>query len=165
MRFLRWIDRNLWSTPVIVFLMACLGFGVWSAASSKPVLLGAASPTTRQAVYSSLAGTSGTLFGITVAVVTILVAFAPRADPTPQGIHAEHGMTQARTIVIGSLLTASFFMLVVSIAATIGLAVDSKPAGNSAITTLVEAAGIAGIIGLLVGGAGLALVIAERSRQ
>jgi hypothetical protein len=43
--------------------------------------------------------------------------------------------------------------------------VDVKPAGNTAITTLIEASGIASVTGLAVGGFGLALVIVERSRQ
>jgi len=36
---------------------------------------------------------------------------------------------------------------------------------NSAITTLIEASGIASVVGLLIGSIGLAFVIVERSRQ
>ena len=49
--------------------------------------------------------------------------------------------------------------------ATVALAVDVRNTGNSATTTLIEASGIASVVGLLVGGAGLAFVIVERSRQ
>jgi uncharacterized membrane protein YdcZ (DUF606 family) len=63
------------------------------------------------------------------------------------------------------LLTASFFMLIVAITATAGLAMDTKKSGNSLVATLVEASALASVIGLLIGGLGLTLVIVERSRK
>ncbi len=103
MRFLRWVDRNLWSIPILVFLAAELALSMWSAATT-PVLLAAAPLAARQQVYSSLAGSSS-----------------------------------------GAL--------------------DLKHVGNGAVTTLLESSAIASVVGMLVGGAGLALVIVERSRQ
>lgn len=44
-------------------------------------------------------------------------------------------------------------------------AVDVRNPGNRAIITLVEASGVAGVAGLLIGSIGLAFVIVERSRQ
>ena len=44
-------------------------------------------------------------------------------------------------------------------------AVDVRNPGNSAIITLLEASGIASVVGLLIGSIGLAFVIVERSRQ
>jgi hypothetical protein len=165
MSFLRWVDRHLWSFPVLVFLLAELAFGVWSAVSSKPVLLAAAPLTARQAVYSSLAGSSSALLGLAVAAVAILAAFGPRlargSEPSP----SERRLARARTTIAGSLLAASFFLLVVAIMATVALAVDGQPTGNSVITALIEASGIASVVGLLVGGTGLAFVVVERSRQ
>lgn len=79
--------------------------------------------------------------------------------------HAVGTSHSARTTVVGVLLTASFFMAMVVVTATIGIPVDVKPGGNTAITTLLEASGFASVIGLLVGGCGLVLVIVERSRQ
>jgi hypothetical protein len=164
MGLFRWIDRHLWSIPVLVFLVTELGLSVWSAASSRPVLLAAASLTIRQAIYSSLTGTSSTFFGIAVAVVTILVAFALRTNSQGQTTARERALARARTIVVGSLLASSLFLLVIVITATVALGVDSKPRGNTAITTLIEASGIASVSGLVVGGIGLALVIIERSQ-
>jgi hypothetical protein len=164
MRLLRWIDRHLWSVPLLVFLVAELGLGIWSAACSRPILLAALPPVTRQAIYASLTGTAGTFFGISIAVVTILVAFAPRTDSQGQTTRKEQALARARTIVVGSLLAASLSMLVIVVTATIAIGVDSKPHGNIAITTLVEASCAAGVSGLVVGGMGLALVIVERSR-
>ncbi len=60
---------------------------------------------------------------------------------------------------------ASFFLLLLLITATVALAVDTRQAGNGAITMVIEGSGLASVIGLLVGGIGLALVIVERSRQ
>jgi hypothetical protein len=51
------------------------------------------------------------------------------------------------------------------ITATVALAVDVRNTGNSAITTLIEASGIASLVGPLIGSIGLAFVIVERSRQ
>jgi hypothetical protein len=165
MGFFRWIDRNLWSVPVIAFLMAELALGLWSAVSSKPILLAAAPATSRQAIYSSLTGSSSALLGLALAAVAILVAFTPRPGRTGPVDPPERALGRARLIIVGSLLAASFFMLVLVIVATIAIGVDVKPDGNVAITTLIEASGLASVVGLLVGGFGLVLAIAERSRQ
>jgi hypothetical protein len=160
MGFLRWVDRNLWSIPIIVFLATELAFELWTVMSEKPVLLAAAAVTTRQAVYSSLTGSASAFFAAALAVVAILVVF-PRLAAT--GIEA--ALAHARTRVVGVLLMACCFMAMVVVVATIGIAVDVKPVGNTAISTLIEASGFSSVIGLAVGGFGLALVIIERSRQ
>jgi hypothetical protein len=157
---IRWIDRNLWSVPVLVFLATGLAFGVWAMASSKPMLLAAAPVTTRQAVYTSLTGSASAFFGVSLAVVAILVVF-----PRLAASNTEQALARARTTVVGVLLAASFFMVMVVVIATIGIAVDVERGGNTAITTLLEASGFASVVGLLVGGCGLVLVIVERSRQ
>jgi hypothetical protein len=164
MGFLRWVDRHLWSFPVLVFLVSELGLGVWSAASSRPVLLAAAPLNARQAVYSSLTGSSSALLGLAVAAVAILAAFSPRPARTGTPSRSELRLAHARTTIGSSLLVASFFMLMVVIAATVALAVDTTRAGNSALATLIEASGFASVAGLLVGGIGLTFVIVERSR-
>ncbi len=160
MGFLRRVDRNLWSVPVIVFLATELTFELWSVVSDKPVLLATAAVTTRQAVYSSLTGSASAFFGASLAVVAILVVF-PRLAATG----TEQALALARARVVGVLLASSGFMAMVVVIATIAIAVDVKPVGNTAITTLIEASGIASVTGLAVGGFGLALVIVERSRQ
>ncbi len=164
-RVRNWVDRNLWSVPSVLFLLIEFAFSVWSAASRTPVLLAAASLATRQLVYSSLTSSSSAVLGIALAIVAAIVAFGPRIDQTGQPTKKERNLARARMYITGSLLAASFFMLVLVITSTVALAVDSKHIGNSAITTLIEAAGIASTVGLLVGGAGLALVIVERSWQ
>ena len=51
------------------------------------------------------------------------------------------------------------------ITATVALALDTEQVGNSAVSTIIEGSSVASILGLLISGLGLALVIAERSRQ
>jgi len=160
MGFFHWIDRNLWSIPVLVFIATWAGFGLWAAASARPVLLAAAQPTVRTAVYSSLTGSASAFFGATLAVVAILVVF-PRLAATA----SEGALAEARTQIVGVLLTSTWFMMMLVIAATIALAVDVRAVGNSLVTSLIEASGCASVSGLLAGGLGLALVIVERSRR
>ena len=160
MGFFDWIDRNLWSILVLVFIATRAGFGLWAAASARPVLLATAQPTVRAAVYSSLTGSASAFFGATLAVVAILVVF-PRLAATA----SEGALAEARTQMVGVLLTSTWFMMMVVIAATIALAVDVRAVGNSVVTSLIEASGCASVSGLLAGGLGLALVIVERSRR
>jgi|SRR3984957_15136794 len=160
MRWFQWIDRNLWSVPVIVFLSVWAATVLWSAASSKPVLLAAAAVASRQAVYSSLTGSAGAFFAAALAVVAILVVF-PRLSETS----AEQALARARARVVSVLLAASGFLVTVVVVATTAMAIDAKPIGNTVITSLIEASAAASVIGLLVGGFGLALVIVERSRK
>jgi hypothetical protein len=160
MRFFGWIDRNLWSIPVLVFMATWAGFGLWAAANSKSVLLAAAQPTVRAAVYSSLTSSGVGFFGAALAVVAILVVFPRLASTT-----IEDALARARTGIVGVLLMSSFFLLTVVAAGTIALAADVRPSGNSVIASLLEASGCASVTGLLTGGLGLALVLVERSRN
>lgn len=160
MGFFRWVDRNLWSVPVIVFLATELAFELWTVVGSKPVLLATAAVTTRQTVYSSLTGSASAFFAAALAVVAILVVF-PRLAATSM----ETALVRARTRVVSVLLMTCCFMAAVVVVATIAIAVDVKPVGNTAVTTLIEASAIASVSGLAVGGFGLALVIVERSRR
>ena len=161
----RWLDRNPWLVPILVFLAAGLALGIWSADSTKPVLLATAPLAARQQVYTSLTGSSSALLGLALAAVAILTAFAPRQSRAGQSDASETRLAHARTNLIGSLLMASFFLLVILVTATAAIAVDAEPAGNSVIMTIIEGSGAASIVGLLMSGLGLALVIAERSRQ
>jgi hypothetical protein len=128
------------------------------------VLLAATPTAGRQQVYSSLTGSSSALLGLALAAVAILAAFSPR-PAVLNGAQNEVRLARARANLVGSLLVASFFLLVVLVTATVGLAVNSKQPGNWLVITLIEAAAIASILGLLLSGIGLALVIAERSTR
>jgi uncharacterized membrane protein len=164
-KVVRWIDQHLWSIPILLFIATELALAIWTAASPKPLLLAAAPLVTRQAIYSSVAGSSSALLGLALAAVAILAAFGPRPTQTAAEAKREASLTRARNnIIVGSLLTASLFLLMLLVTATLALAVDSKHSGNSAITVMLEGAGPASVVGLLVSGVGLALVIVERSR-
>jgi hypothetical protein len=161
---LKWFDRHLWSVPILMFLVAELALSVWSAASRSPVLLAAAKVASRQQIYSSLTGSSSALLGLALAAVAILAAFGPPAPRGDQQALNEARLARARANLIGSLLVASFFLLVILVTATTALAVDSSLIGKWAVTTTIEASAIASVLGLLISGLGLALVIADRVR-
>lgn len=163
-KIFRWLDHNLWAVPILIFLAATAALGGWSAASNTPVLLAAAPPTSRQQVYGSLTGSSSALLALALAAVAILAAFSPRPSRPGQPGAAEASLARSRANLAGSLLVASFFLLVILVTATAAIAIDSAHVGNMLITTIVEASGSASTAGLLISGVGLALVIAERSR-
>jgi hypothetical protein len=162
---LRWIDRHLWSIPVLAFLVTELALSLWSAESRRPVLLAAPAPLTRQQVYASLTGSSSALLGLVLAAIAVLAAFGPLPARTGGQARNEKSLTRAREGLVGSLLAAAFFLLMILITATLGIAVDSRHVGNSVITTFIEGSIVASVLGLLISGLGLALVIAGRSRQ
>jgi hypothetical protein len=163
-KLIRLADRHLWTVPVGVFLLAELAFSIWSAVSRRPVLLSAAPLTSRQQVYSSLTGSSSALLGLALAAVAILAAYGPRPTQTGLESRRESTLTRARVTVVGSLLATSAFLLVILVTTTTAIAVDTKSTGNAAISTLLEAASLASIMGLLLSGIGLALAVVERSR-
>ena len=166
MGILRQIDKQLWLVPIAGFLLVGAGLGSWTAASSQPVLLAAATVTARQSMYSSLTGSSSALLGLVVAAIAILVAFPVRTTNDGRTSTQREGqLARARTILIGSLLSASCFLLLLLMTATVAIGLDTRPRGNSAIITVIEASCLASMLGLVVGGLGLTLVIVERSRQ
>jgi hypothetical protein len=77
----------------------------------------------------------------------------------------EQAFALTRTRTVGVMLTSTWFMAMVVVLATIAIAADVKPIGNSVVAPLTEASGYASVTGLLAGGLGLALIIVERSRR
>lgn len=77
---------------------------------------------------------------------------APRPARAGHSGASETRLLRARTNLIGLLLVASFFLLVILVTATAAIAVDAKPSGNSVITTIVEGSGAASIMGLRLDG-------------
>jgi hypothetical protein len=162
---IRWVDRNHWSVSAFFFMASVLTFTVWSMRAGKPILLAGATAATRQQVYSSLTGTSSSLLGFTVAAVAILAAFGPRATRTEATEQTEARFAKARSRIIVSLLITSAFLLVLLVSASLALATDSKPNGNSLINVLLLSSATGGTFGLLVSGLGLSLAVIERSRH
>jgi len=156
-----WLDKHLWAIPPLVFLAAEAGLLAWSKKSHSPTLMASTPLTARQQVYGSLTGSSSALLGLALAAVAILAAFGPRPDPTGR----EPKLAHARTLLVGSLFAASFFLLVILVDATLALAMDARSTGNIAIVTILESSILASVVGLLLGGLGLALVIKERAQS
>ncbi len=156
------VDRNPWSLPVVVFVV-----GTLAARLLHPILGISASFTSgalRQQVYSSLTGTSSALLGFLIAAVTILAAFGKRPTTTQADQRREEALAVARTRLVMALLAAAFFMLVILITATIALASSNYPDRLELADAVIIGGCAAGAVGLLYGGIGLGLAVAERSR-
>lgn len=164
MRLLNWLDRNLWAVPTLVFAAVEAGLLVWLKFSSEAFLIASLTPVLRQPVYASLTGTASALLGFSITSVAILAAFGPRAPKTAAAQSAERRVSRARDQVLTSLLATSVFFLLLLIIATLGIATDTRRVGNPLINLLVLGSGSASLVGLLVSGAGVALVVTERNR-
>lgn len=161
----RWVDRNLWSIPVVTFILIEACMITWQGFVDEPILLARATPGTRQAIYSSLTGSSSALLGFSIAAVTILAAFGQKQHSLETAQILERHLSEARNRLMGALLTASLFLLLLLVTATCALAIDSEKVGSSIINALIFGSAGASLLGLVVGGLGLALAVVERSRS
>lgn len=162
---IKWIDRNLWSVPVAFFILAVSGFTIAQVECGHPLLLSSAQAAARQSLYSSLAGTSSSLLGFVIAAVAVLAAFTPREVESSRGRMQEKLLAKARTQLITALLSTSFFLLMVLITSSLALVVDLHKVGNPTLTTIILGSVISSVVGLTIGGLGLALAIIEYSRR
>ena len=159
---LRWVDRHPWSVPVSIFVLATVIarfsqplFGVTASFTCGPL---------RQQVYSSLTGASSALLGFLIAAVTILAAFGKRPTTTLADQHREEALALARMRLVLVLLAAAFFMLVVLVTASIALASSNYPDRLNFADATILGGVAAGVAGILYGGLGLGLAVAERAR-
>ncbi|MBM0240381.1 hypothetical protein JNW88_30815 [Micromonospora sp. ATA32] len=166
MRFLYWLDRNMWAVPVMAFLATELGLVAWDFATKSPILLSSAKPEVRQQVYSSLSSTASSLLGFSIASVAILAAFAPRPKPGEQYEDpSEKKFARARGYVTISLLATSLFLLILLIAVSFALSLEPKDSGSATLTYIVLGSASASLVGLIAGGLGLSLAVVERTHN
>jgi hypothetical protein len=163
--FLKWLDRHLWSIPVITFAIVLMAFTVWAGASDRPVLISALGAMHRQQLYSSLTGTAGSLLGFSIASVTILAAFGPRATTGRADSAREERLAKARSDVMILLLVTSGFLLALLISGSLSLAMDTAQTGSQVASVSVASLSLASVTGLLVSGFAMTLVVVERSRN
>ena len=157
-----WIDRHIWALPAFIFLPFELPLLILDE-MHHAVLLAAVASDSRKDVYSSLAGSAGGLLGFALAGVAILAAFAPKEASTPGARARERRLADARNSIMKCLLSSSFFLLLVLIFSTIGLAIDDGKTGGSIVTSFVVSSCFASIVGLFVSGLGLAMAVIERN--
>lgn len=158
---LRVVDRQPWVLPVGTLVL------VTAAASLAPLLGIYASFTSgplRQQVYTSLAGTSSALLGFLIAAVTILAAFGRRPTSTLADQQREESLARARTRLVGALLAAALCMLAVLVASTLALSASNHPGRLVFADALIIGGSSGGFFGILYGGFGLGLAVAERAR-
>jgi hypothetical protein len=158
------IDRALWIVPLLATVVAFITMAIVEWTSEPPVLLAGTKPAVRQQFYSSLTSSSGSLLGFTIAAVTILAAFGPKKSPLPEKAHREKALAKARVLVGATLLVTAFLLLGVLLISTILLAIDQADVGSTWLMIVNLSSAFGAAFGLLVGGVGLALAVAERSR-
>jgi hypothetical protein len=157
------LDRHIWVVPTAVFVIVELVIVIIRLWGIADISIADHSPGVRQQVYSSLAGTSSSLLGFTIAAVAIIAAFSPRKRGLSDSNTSEKALARARDRLIIALLAASAFFLVVLLASSVGLVVDVGNVSNPVISSIIVGSGSASVVGLLIGGFGLALAIIERS--
>jgi hypothetical protein len=159
-----WLDRNHWAIPIIGAFTTGATLWIWAIFDSRPIVLAAAKSQIRQQMYTSLASSSGSLLGFTVAAVTILAAFGQVKMPDKERQKQEEGLARARSIVSGSLLASAFLLLLSLITSTLLLGLDAGDVAPELWIIVNLSVSTGAIIGLIVGGLGLALAILERNR-
>ncbi|MGW5712262.1 hypothetical protein [Streptomyces olivaceus] len=158
-----WLDKNLWSLPLILFAVSEIALGTVEIASNSPVLLASAGSGQRKDIYSSLTGSSSGLLGFALAAVAVLAAFGRRQVTDERERDREDSLATARRRVSELLLTTSFFLMMILVMSTIGIGLDTDKNGSFVITSVVFSSCVSGVIGLLVGGSALTLSLIERS--
>jgi hypothetical protein len=163
---LSWLDRHLWTVPILTFVAAEIGLSIAQAAMSGPALIAQTQPSIRQQIYSSLTGSSSSLLGFLIAAVAILAAFGPRTTSRVDrdSAHRERSLAGARSQLMSFMLTTSFFLLVVLVGSSLGLAIDARTVGNPVFCCVVLGGVLASVVGILISGFALALAVVERSR-
>ncbi|MGW1136967.1 hypothetical protein [Streptomyces zhihengii] len=131
---------------------------------TKEFLLAAVEADRRKDIYSSLTGSASGLLGFTLAAVAILAAFGRRDTTTPDERSREDRLASARVGISKVLLTSAIFLMMILVTATAAIGMDDGKVGNFVPTTIIVAASLSSLIGLLVSGAGLTLSLVERSR-
>lgn len=160
----KWLDRHLWTIPVILFVAVEVAL-VALHSSSPQYLLAAVAPDRRKDIYSSLTGSSSGLLGFSLAAVAILVAFGKRSTTRREERVREEKLAKARTGISKLLMVTSFFLTALLAFSTVGLGIDTGKVGNVFVTSVVFSSAISSVIGLLVSGSGLALSLVERSKH
>ncbi|MEV4598347.1 hypothetical protein AB0K15_13145 [Amycolatopsis sp. NPDC049253] len=136
----------------------------WSIIDANPVVLAAAKQPVRQQIYSSLASSSGSLLGFTIAAVTILAAFGQVKMPSREQRGREKDLAKAREIVSGALLVSALLLLAVLLVSTVLIGVDSSEHAPETWIIIDLSLSLGAVLGLIIGGFGLALAILERNR-
>lgn len=161
----RWIDRHLWALPIIIFVITEVGFILAHSLKGDALLLARLDAGRRKDIYSSLTGSASGLLGFALAAVAIMAAFGRRSVAAPEERERENRLADARVGISKILLATGVLLMVILVAATVGIGVDDRKVGLFSLTSVVMAAGFSSVIGLLVSCAGLTLSLVERSRE
>lgn len=147
MKLTGWLDRHIWAIPFIVALPLHL-FHVPQIRQLLPLVTVESSA--RSDLYGSVAGSAGTLAGLAIAVVAILVSPA-----SPRSASVE----RARMDVALLMIVVGLLFLLVAIGSTVSLI-----AASDALDTEILILSGGGVLGLFTGGVALTLALIEARR-
>lgn len=145
-------DRRLWAVPLALSLLGAAGFfllivwpGSWHALTSVR-------HDDLSSLMSSLAGTSGSLLGLVLAAVSILISMAKSGD---------RNVARARWRVAAALLAEA--MLLTGVLSVATLMIIKRP--NDLVTIVLLALLVGAASGLLVVGSAFALAVWEAGKS
>lgn len=142
-----WIDRHPVLAVGVFALCVFVGLRVYSHFHVGPVLIAGADPEQRLSIYGEIVSTAVALLGISLTILTILLALPDR--PVIREIReGKYTWRLLRSLLMSTALLA----LVTMVAAQIGTGVDNAADGQEWIEQLVVAAAAATILALLVSG-------------
>jgi uncharacterized membrane protein YjgN (DUF898 family) len=156
----RTIDRNLWTLPLLVFVLSGGLVVIFDWRFHLPISF--TSTPLRQQFYSSLTGSSSSLLGFLIAAVTIIAAFGRRYQATASEGRREDALATARAQIIILLLIAAMLMLFVLLAATVALSMSNSPNRLYVLDGLIIASSTAALVGVVTGAVALGLAVIER---
>lgn len=161
----RWIDRHLWVLPLGIFLLTELGLITAYCIQGDAPLLARVGTDNRKDIYSSLTGTSSGLLGFTLAAVAIMAAFGKRVANTPDEQTRENNLAGARVGISKIMLSTSILLMIILVAATLAIGIDGGKTGSFTLTSVITAAGVSSVVGIIVSCAGLTLSLVDRSQH
>lgn len=143
----RWIDRHPSLAVILFAVFVFVGLRVYSTFHDGPVLLAGAEPEQRLSIYSEIVSTAVALLGISLTVLTILLALPDR----PVIREIREGKYTWR-LLRGLLMVTAFLALLTMVVSQLATGVDNAPAGHEWLEQVVIAGAVSTVVALLFGG-------------
>lgn len=146
-RLVDFVDRHLWLALVAISLLLEVCQFFLNVAGISPSFLGNPSLDLRSRFYSTIASGAGSLLGLTLAAVAILVSF-PLREEDDRGSMLAKGRRQLTTVIIA--LGAYLFLTLAF--ALVGIMVDIHPRGIPFIQATIFSLMVTDGIGIVITG-------------
>ncbi len=142
-----WVDRHPSLVAILIAIFIFAGLRIYSAIHDGPILLAGADPEQRLSIYSEIVSTAVALLGISLTILTILLALPDRPviREIREGKYTWH-------LLRGLLMVTALLALVTMIAAQVATGIDNATTGREWIEHLVVAGSTATVVALVAGG-------------